>query len=146
MAFFYSSNGVVLPIFVRQVFGVDNFITNVGFLWLSYPVGAVLITSLFKALFETFHFTGFPISIAICHLLALYNAYSMRSAHKKDLLKQLSTTAFDVDVKTEPVVEHDLKDRTPKPCISSSASADTRRSGVEQQRAVYAALRAVLAV
>ena len=86
MAFFYSSHGVMLPIFIRKVFGQECFVENVGFLWLSYPAGSVLITILVKALFATIHFKGFSVSIALCHFISIYTAYSMKSAHQEYLL------------------------------------------------------------
>ena len=89
MAFFYSAYSVILPIFVRKVFGKTNFVANIGFLWLSYPVGSVLITVLVKALFATIHFSGFSVSIAFCHMISFYAAYSMKKAHKNYLLKQV---------------------------------------------------------
>ena len=89
MAFFYSAYSVILPIFVRKVFGKTNFVANIGFLWLSYPVGSVLITVLVKALFATIHFSGFSVSIAFCHMISFYAAYSMKKAHKNYLLKSI---------------------------------------------------------
>ena len=64
MSFFYSANGVIFPIFVREVFGQKKFVFNVIILWLSYPVGSILITILMKALFETINFSGFAVCIA----------------------------------------------------------------------------------
>ena len=92
MSFFYSANSIVLPVFIRQVFGQTNFVENVGFLWLSYPVGSVLITILVKALFGTIHFPGFSIVIAFCHFISFYTAHSMKKSHNNYLLKQASKT------------------------------------------------------
>ena len=86
MAFFYSSYGVMLPLFIRKVFGQTDFIENVGFLWLSYPAGSVLITILVKTLFATIHFKGFSVAIALFHLISIYSAYSMKRAHENYLL------------------------------------------------------------
>ena len=92
MAFFYSSNGIVLPLFVKQIFGEKNFIQNVGFLWLCYPIGSVLMTCLFKALFHSFGFMGFSISLAVSHLITVYNCVSIKNSHKKDILNQIRAT------------------------------------------------------
>ena len=136
MSFFYSANGVVLPIFIRQVFGQTQFVSNVGFLWLSYPVGSVLITILVKALFGTIHFTGFSVSIAFCHFISFYTAHAMKKAHNKYLLQQISKTNHTDDTAQE---NYNVNSH---PCSEARKSV----SEEEHQISTYNALRKVLAL
>ena len=97
MAFLYSSNDMMWPIFVRKVFGHNHFVSNTGFLWLSYPVGSVLITILVKTLFETIHNSGLLVFISFFQFLSFYAAHAMKKSHKNDLLKQVETINMNTE-------------------------------------------------
>ena len=138
MSFFYSSHGVMLPIFVRKVFGQTNFVANVGFLWLGYPVGSVLLTILVKTLLTTIHFKGFSVSISMCHIISIYTAYSIEKAHKKYLLKHADTTN-DVELMSENS-NRDESGTSP----ATTFSQETNTCEIEQSTNFYKTLRAVL--
>ena len=125
MAFFYSSNDVILPIFVRKVFGHNHFVSNAGFLWLSYPVGSVLITILFKTLFSTIHTHGLLVCIAFFQFLSFYSAHAMKKSHKNDLLKQVETTNMNTEEASQEGNENDIE---PNTVFSSEINLNRRTS------------------
>ena len=124
LAFFYSSNDVLLPIFVRKVFGHKNFVSNAGFLWLSYPVGSVLITILVKTLFGTIHTTGLLVFIAFFQFLGLYSAHAMKNAHKNYLLKQVETINRNIDESPQEVNANNLEPASSIATENRTANAD----------------------
>ena len=123
MAFFYSSNDVIWPIFVRKVFGQNNFVSNVGFLWLSYPVGSVLITILVKTLFGTIHTTGLLVFIAFFQFLSFYTAHAMKKSHKNDLLKQVETLNMNTEEASQEENENHVE---PNRILSSEIGLNRR--------------------
>ena len=140
MAFFYSAYSVILPIFVRKVFGKTNFVANIGFLWLSYPVGSVLITVLVKALFATIHFSGFSVSIAFCHMISFYAAYSMKKAHKNYLLKQVENRAD-----CEESAQEGDRNRS-ESILEPSFEESTSDFYIEEQNRRYNVLKTILSL
>ena len=144
MSFFYSANGVIFPIFVREVFGQKKFVFNVIILWLSYPVGSILITILMKALFETINFSGFAVCIAFCHVISLYTAHSMKTAHKNYLLKQveeidndaIGDSSHNVSIRSDSASEPSTQPEDP----------DLFESEKEQQIRNYNLLKTVLSL
>ena len=128
----------MLPIFVRKVFGQADFVANVGFLWIGYPVGSVLLNILVKSLLTTIHFKGFSVSISMCHIISIYTAYSMENAHKKYLLKHAEPSN-----NVEEVSQNSNLDESGQ-SSATTCSQEISTCETEQSTNFYKSLKAVL--
>ena len=97
-----------------------------------------------KALFETINFSGFAVCIAFCHVISLYTAHSMKTAHKNYLLKQvdeidddaIGDSSHNVSIRSDSASEPSTQPEHP----------DSFESVKEQQTKNYNLLKTVLSL